>query len=187
MLFLGVMLAGLLAVPAAAEEWAVDAGHSKIVFTAEARFFGADGQFRKFAIKADVDDKALENSKVSVTVDVASIDTNNEKRDGHLRSKDFFDVTNHPTATINIKSIRKLAATTYEADGEITIRGVTKPVKLPVRVVLFEEGRLRFRGDIELNRQDFGVSYNSRMNPIQDVVGVRYEVNLRKPRPAPAP
>lgn len=179
-------LAFLLTTPAAAEEWVLDAAHSKIVFTAEARFFSADGQFRKFNVKADVDDKALENSKVMVTVDVASIDTNNERRDKHLRSKDFFDVANHSTATINIKGIRKLSDTSFEADGEITIRGVTKPIQLPVRILLFENGILRFRGSVEMNRKDFGVSYNSRLNPIHDIVGVRYEVNLRKPKPAPA-
>lgn len=180
------LLALVLAAPAAAEEWILDAAHSKIVFSAEARFFSADGQFRRFSVKADVDDKALENSKVMVTVDVDSIDTNNEKRDKHLRSADFFDVTNHPTAAINIKGIRKLSDTSYEADGEITIRGVTKPLRLPVRIVLFEGGVLRFRGNVELNRRDFGVSYQSRLNPIEDIIGIRYEVNLRKPKPKPA-
>jgi len=185
-LVLVALLALLLAAPAAAEEWMLDAAHSKIVFNAEARFFSADGQFRRFKVQADVDEKALENCKVMVTVDVDSIDTNNEKRDKHLRSPDFFDVANNPTATINIKGIRKVSDTNYEADGEITIRGVTKPIRLPVRVVLFEGSALRFRGNVELNRRDFGINYNSRLNPIEDVVGVRYEVNLRKPKPKPA-
>ncbi len=182
-----LIVVAFLAEPAAGEEWGLDAAHSKIVFSAEARFFSADGRFRKFSVKADVDDKALENSKVNVTVEVASIDTNNERRDNHLRSKDFFDAANYPNANIEIKSIRKLASNSYEADGGITIRGVTKPIRLPVKVVLFEDGRLRLRGEVELKRQEFGVSYQSRLNPIQDVVGVRYEVSLLKPKPAPAP
>lgn len=181
-LYIAVSLFTLVS-PVWAEQWALDANHSKIVFTAEARFFSSDGLFRKFDVKADIDEAALEKSKVEVTVDVASIDTNNDRRDKHLRSKDFFDAETHPTATINIKGIRKISATQFEADGEVTIRGVTKSVALPVRIVLFESGILRFRGNVDLNRKDFGVSYNSRMNPVEDIVGVRYEVNLRKPKP----
>lgn len=171
-----------IAITAPAAEWRLDAGHSKIAFTAESRFFGGDGLFRKFDVKADVDEKALEKSSVAITVDVTSIDTNNERRDKHLKSADFFDVEKHPTANIQIKDIRKISERDYEANADITIRGVTKPVKLPVKVVLFEEGRLRLRGTVELNRKDFGVSYSSRMNPIQDMVEIRYEIGLLKPK-----
>jgi polyisoprenoid-binding protein YceI len=173
---------GLLALPAPGAEWAMDAAHSKLTFTAESRFFSADGQFRKFLVKADVDEQKLENSKIAVSVDVASLDTNNETRDNHLRSKDFFDAATYPAATINIKAIRKAAENSYAAESEITLRGVTKNVVLPVRVLLFENGLLRFRGETELNRKDFGISYDSRMNPISDAVLIRYEVNLRKPK-----
>ncbi len=182
-----LILSLLLVGTTCAEEWRLDAGHSKIAFTAEARFFSAEGQFRKFDVKADVDEKALENSKVTVTVDTASIDTNNERRDNHLRSKDFFEVATHPTSIIEIKAIRKLAENNYEADGQVTIHGVTKPFKLPVKVVLFENGRLRFRGNVDLNRKEFGISYNSRLNPVEDVVAVRYEVSLIKPKPPGPP
>ncbi len=178
--------ATLLSLPAAAEEWRLDADHSKLRFAVDARFIGADGQFRKFQVKADINEQELEKSHIEMTVDVASLDTNSEKRDNHLRSKDFFDVANYPTAQIVTKGIRKLSPTNYEADAEITIRGVTKPIHLPARILLNEEGILRFRGTVEINRYDFGVSYQSRINRIEDIATVTYEFNLRKPKPAPA-
>lgn len=179
-----LLLATLLAAPSVlAQDWRVDGGHSKITFTAEARFFSAEGMFRKFEVKADVDEKALENSKVSITVDTNSIDTNNERRDTHLRSKDFFDVATFSTATIETRSIRKISASDYEADATMTLHGVTKQIRLPVKVLLNENGRIRLRGAIELNRKEYGISYDSRMNPVEDIVGVRYELSLVKPRP----
>jgi len=180
---LGILGVSLLTVGLSAEIWNLDAGHSKLRFTAEARMISADGMFRKFDVKADINDQALEKSQIEVTVDVASIDTNSERRDNHLRSDAFFDATKFPTSTIKITGIRKLSDTSYEADADITIRDVTKQVKLPARILLNEAGILRFRGTVELNRMDYGVKFNSTMNKIEDVVSVTYELNLRKPRP----
>lgn len=181
-----VLCVTLLSVGAWAETWNLDAGHSKLRFTAEARFLSADGMFRKFEVKADVNDQALEKSQIEVTIDTTSIDTNSERRDTHLKSPDFFDVAKFPTATVKINGIRKISDQEFEADADVTIHGVTKQMKLPARVLLFEGGRLRFRGTIPLNRMDFGIKYNSTMNKIDDIVSVTYELNLAKPRP-PAP
>lgn len=184
---LGILCVTLLSVGLSAEIWNLDAGHSKLRFTAEARLISADGVFRKFDVKADINDQALDKSQIEVTVDMTTIDTNSERRDNHLKSPDFFDVVKFPTSTIKITGIRKLSDTSYEADADLTIRDVTKQVKLPARILLNESGILRFRGTVELNRMDYGVKYNSGMNKIEDVVSVTYELNLRKPRPAGAP
>ncbi len=166
-----------------AEQWVLDAGHSKLRFTAEARLISADGVFRKFDVKADINEQALEQSQIEVTVDMTTIDTNSERRDNHLKSPDFFDVAKFPTAAIKITGIRKVSDTNYEADADVTIRDVTKQMKLPARILLNEAGILRFRGSVDLNRMEFGVKYNGAMNKIEDVVSVTYELNLRKPRP----
>lgn len=186
-LLLGILCVTLLPVGLSAEVWNLDAAHSKLRFTAEARFISADGVFRKFEVKSDINEQELEKSQIEVSVDMTSIDTNSDRRDNHLKSPDFFDVAKFPTASIKISGIRKVSDTSYEADGEVTIRDVTKPMKLPARILLKEAGILRFRGTVELNRLDFGVKYNSNMNKIEDVVSVTYELNLRKPRPAGAP
>lgn len=127
-------------------------------------------------------------------MDVASIDTANERRDNHLRTKDFFDVDTYPQATIELKSLRKLSATEYEAAAEVTIHGVTKSMALPMSILTFENGVLRFRGASEVSRKDFRIgtdtngSVMNTANPIQDLVAIRYEMDLRRVTPAgPAP
>ena len=183
---LAVFCVTLLSVAVWGETWNLDAAHSKLRFTAEARFLSADGMFRKFEVKADLNEQQLEKSQIEMTIDVNSIDTAVVRRDNHLKSADFFDAANFPTATIKVKGIRKLSDQEYEADAEVTIRGVAKQMKLPARVLLLEGGRLRFRGTIPLNRMEFGIKYNGNTNKIDDIVNVTYELNLVKPRP-PAP
>lgn len=178
-----VLCAAALALPAAAEEWQLDPAHSKLKFAIDARMIGAEGIFRRWNVKADINEQALEQSKIDMTIDMSSIDTNSDRRDTHLKSPDFFDVAKFPEAKIVVKSIRKVGEGNYEGDGEITLHGVTKPVKLPARILLNEQGILRFRGTVEINRMDFGVKYNSNMNKIEDIATVTYELNLHKPRP----
>jgi len=186
-IWVGALCATVFSVGLYAEQWNLDAAHSKLKFAVEARMIGAEGVFRKYDVKADINEQELEKSQIEVTVDMTTIDTNAERRDNHLKSPDFFDVAKFPTATIKITGIRKVSDTSYEADGQVTIRDVTKPMKLPARILLKEGGILRFRGTVELNRMDFGVKYNSGMNKIEETVSVTYELNLRKPRPQAPP
>ena len=185
---LAVILAlGVLALPAAAEQWNLDPGHSKLKFAIDAKMISAEGIFRTFTIKDDINADALEKSTFEMTVDVSSIDTNSAQRDAHLKSDAFFDVAKYPTALIVLKSLRKTGEGSYEGDGEITLHGVTKPIKLPAKILLNEGGRLRFRGSVEINRQDFGIKFNSAMNHIEDIATVTYELNLQKPRSGAPP
>ncbi len=178
-----VLCIAAVAMPATAEKWNLDANHSKLKFAIDARMIGAEGLFHTYKVDADINEQALEQSKLELTIDMNSLDTNSEGRDKHLRTKDFFDVATYPTATIKVNSIKKIGADNYEGEGEITMHGVTKAIKLPARILLNEGGVLRFRGTLELNRKDFGMTYNSNMNKIEDVATVTYEFNLRKPRP----
>jgi polyisoprenoid-binding protein YceI len=182
-----ILAAAVLALPAAAEEWKLDPAHSKLKFAIDAKMISAEGVFRTFSVKDDINEQAMEQSKIEMTVDVSSLDTNSTQRDNHLKSDAFFDVAKFPTATILVKSIRKVSEGNYEGDGEITIHGVTKPIKLPARILLNEGGRLRFRGSVEINRMDFGVKFQSPMNHIEDIATVTYELNLQKPRSGGAP
>jgi polyisoprenoid-binding protein YceI len=170
-----------LAIPAFAEEWKLDPGHSKLKFSIDARMVNAEGVFRTFTVKDDINEQALEQSKFEITVDVGSIDTNAEARDKHLKSDAFFDVVKFPTAQIVVNSLRKVGEGNYEGDASVTIHGITKQMKLPARILLNEGGILRFRGTVELNRKDFGMTFNSAMNKIEDIATVTYELNLRKP------
>jgi len=178
---LSLLVLCALAVPAFAEEWKLDPGHSKLKFAIDARMISAEGIFRTFTVKDDINEQALEQSKFEITVDVSSIDTNAEARDKHLKSDAFFDVAKFPTALIVVNSLRKVGEGNYEGDASVTIHGVTKQMKLPARILLNEGGRLRFRGTVEINRKDFGVSFQSAMNKIEDIATVTYELNLQKP------
>lgn len=188
-LFLGVLLVSFLAGVAKAEGWVFDPLHSKIEFTASSRLTKTDGQFRKFTVKANVNDEALEKSRMLVTIDVASLDTDNESRDEHLRTKDFFDVEAYPSATIKVNGVRKVSPSDYQASAAVTIHGVTRTVALPMKIVAFENGVLRFQGATEISRKDFGIGTDTAgslvnvANPLQDLVAIRYEMDLRKPAP----
>ena len=135
-LVLVVFCALALTTPAFAEEWKLDPAHSKLKFAIDARMISAEGVFRTYTVKDDINEQALEQSKFEITVDVGSIDTNAAQRDTHLKSKDFFDVATFPTAQIVVNSLRKVGEGNYEGDAMITIHGVTKQIKLPARILL---------------------------------------------------
>src|ERR1035438_10704466 len=109
-----ILAAAVLALPAAAEEWKLDPAHSKLKFAIDAKMISAEGVFRTFTVKDDINEQALEQSTIEMTVDVSSLDTNSTQRDNHLKSDAFFDVAKFPTATILVKSIRKVGEGNYE-------------------------------------------------------------------------
>src|ERR1035438_2329569 len=115
--FLAVLcVLGIVAMarPAAAEEWKLDPGHSKLKFAIDARMISAEGVFRTFTVKDDINEQALEKSHIEMTVDVGSLDTNSTQRDAHLKSDAFFDAAKFPTAQIVVNSIRKVGEGNYE-------------------------------------------------------------------------
>ena len=152
--------------------WAIDPVHSEVGFMA--RHFGVSkvrGRFDKFegTIVTAEDPFA---SSVNATIDVTSIDTNQEQRDAHIRSADFFDAENHPTMTFASTGIKEDGGE-YVLEGDLTIRGNTKPVKLALELNGFGPDpyggtRVGFSATTEINRNDFGVSFNG---PIPGVPG----------------
>jgi len=121
------------------------------------------GRFNSFEGAIVTAENPLESS-VQATIDASSIDTNQEQRDAHVRSADFLDVEAHPTMSFVSKAVRA-GGEGYLVDGDLTIRGVTKPVTLELEVNGFSPDpyggtRAGFSAKTEINRQDFGVSYN---------------------------
>jgi polyisoprenoid-binding protein YceI len=145
--------------------WTVDTVHTYVGFTIKHMMVSkVRGRFTAFTAEFTTAENPLE-STVSATIDASSIDTHNSMRDDHIRSADFFDAANHPTITFASTGIR------YEdgeflIDGELTIRGNTKPVTLTVSEPAFGPGtpqggtKAGFSASVEVNRNDFGVSYN---------------------------
>src|SRR5437879_4228158 len=124
-----------------------------------------------------------ENSQVEVEIGVASLSTGNDDRDAHLRSADFFDVEHYPTITFASTAVRPLRDNTWELVGDLTVRGTTKPVTLQVD---FDGGgaspmgdeRIGFSAATEVNREDFGLTWNVALETGGLLVGKAARIEL---------
>jgi polyisoprenoid-binding protein YceI len=156
-----------------AGRWAIDPVHSDVSFTARHMMVSkVRGHFRDFEGEI-VTGETPSDSQVTATIQVRSVDTNSEMRDNHVRSGDFFDAANHPTATYRSTSVR-IEDGQHTLDGELTLRGVTKAVPLTLEVNGFGpdiQGAMRagFTARGRINRNDFGVSFGSVVDGIAAV------------------
>ncbi len=172
----------LLSSPAAAEEYQADVAHSTLSFVVQSALIDAQGTFNQWTAVAIVDGGDLSTLEIRATIDISSIDTGIEKRDNHLRSSDFFGAEAHPKATFKSRSVAVTSETELVVTGDLSIGGVTKSVSIPVSVKHADDGRYRLAGQATLNRMDFGVDYQSNLNPIADTVDVNLDVNFMLPR-----
>jgi polyisoprenoid-binding protein YceI len=109
--------------------WEIDASHSQVTFSLKHMMVSTvRGQFKVLSGHLHIDEQNPQNSWVEAQVDAASIDTRDERRDGHLRSPDFFDAQNYPTLTFKSTRIERVSGNEYNVTGDLTIRGVTHPV-----------------------------------------------------------
>jgi polyisoprenoid-binding protein YceI len=144
------------------------------------------GEFREFAVTLKADEKDVTRSTIEATIPVASINTRDEKRDGHLRAPDFFDAEKHPTITFASKAITKAGKGKMKMKGDLTIRGVTKEVSLdleaPARPVKSPWGTEVYgvTATGKINRKDFGVSWSKVLDGGGLVVGdeVKIVINV---------
>jgi polyisoprenoid-binding protein YceI len=148
-------------------DYTIDTAHSRLGFVARhAMVTKVRGSFHSFEGKIHAHSSDPSKSSVSVTIDVSSVDTGNEMRDGHLRTNDFFDIENYPTITFTSTSIEATDEANYKVSGDLTIRGVTKPVTIELEFTgaatdAFGNERIGFEGSVVVNRKDFGVSWNA--------------------------
>lgn len=150
----------------------IDPAGSALTFHATSRLVNADGRFHRFGGSVSVDPGDPTTARVSVTVDAASIDTDNTKRDNHLRSRDFFWAERHPTIAFESVGADRDASGLAVA-GRLTIRGVTRDIRVPTTVELSPDGFVA-RGQFEVKRSDYDMTYQSRLNPVDDVVRVSF-------------
>ncbi len=146
------------------QQWNIDASHSSIDFKVRHMAISTTkGSFNSFTANAQTDNGALKG--LEATIDVNSITTNDEKRDGHLKSPDFFDVANHPSITIKSTNIEHVSGNEYKILADMTMRGVTKPVTFKAEVgqaIKDPWGMQRSAANItgKLNRKDWGLNWN---------------------------
>jgi polyisoprenoid-binding protein YceI len=146
--------------------WTIDPVHSEVSFTVRHLMVSkVRGRFGDFAGTIELAEDPLQ-SRVEARVGLASIDTGNPTRDDHVRSADFFDVDNHPELTYRSTGIRP-DGDDYVVDGELSLHGVTRPVALHLELNGFQEAtpfgdtRAGFSATAEINRDDFGITFNT--------------------------
>ena len=162
--------------------WNVDTAHSEVGFTVRHMMVSkVRGKFGIFDAKIVTADNVLDSS-VTASIDLSSIDTGNEQRDGHLRSADFFEVDKHNTMTYRSTSITEHGSN-WIVEGELSLHGVTRPVELKLELNGFTGDpyggtRAGFSATAEINRSDFGIEFNIPMDGGGVVVGDKVSIAL---------
>ena len=151
----------------ATTKWVLDPTHSDVEFKVKHLMISTvTGHFSSFSADVSTEEEDFTKSKVTFTIDAASISTNNEQRDGHIKGPDFFDVANHPQIKFVITKIENVDNDgSYNLHGELTIRSVTKNVKLEVEfggVIKDPWGNTRAGFGVigKINRKDFGLTWH---------------------------
>jgi polyisoprenoid-binding protein YceI len=184
-------LAGALSLPAAAatSTWQIDPSHSAAQFAVRHLAISTvRGAFTKVSGTVQLDDKDIAKSSVDVTIDAASVDTRVADRDKDLRSDRFFDVEKYPTLTFKSTKVEQPEPGKLKVTGDLTIHGVTKQVVLdvegPTAPVKDPWGNQRAAANAttKINRQDFGVKWNAKMDNgglvVGDDVAITIDVEL---------
>lgn len=146
--------------------WALDPAHSEIQFKIKHMMISTiTGEFTKFDASLETEDDDFTQSKATFTADVDSINTKNEQRDGHLKSPDFFDAPGNPQITFEGEKLEKKDGEDYQLSGNLTIKGISKPVVLQVvhsGVITDPYGNQRtgFEVSGKINRKDFGLTWH---------------------------
>jgi polyisoprenoid-binding protein YceI len=187
---LAVLLAILATTGARAlDTYDIDPVHSNAGFKVR-HFFGmVPGRFTQVAGVLQYDAAKPELSSVEITIQTASIDTDNDKRDAHLRSADFFDAATYPTITFKSTKIAPGEGKDhYLVTGDLTLHGVTKPVMVAVEMLGFGDTPMGMRGGFDatatINRLDFGVNWNKALDNggkmLGDQVQIEFPVEVAK-------
>jgi polyisoprenoid-binding protein YceI len=167
--------------------YTLDPTHSRIGFSARhAMVTKVRGSFNEFEGSGYFDVENPANSKLRLTIQAASIDTRNADRDGHLKSNDFFDMEAYPTITFASTSVERIDDENYRVTGDLTIKGVTKPVTVDFEyagtaVDPYGNLRLGLEGKTTVNRKDWGVNWNAALEAggvlVSEKVTLEFEVS----------
>lgn len=188
MKMLALLSVGLFAISnltaSAADAYDFDPAHSTISFKIRHLISDTSGRFNDFTGKVVLDEAAPEKSTVEVAIKTDSIDTANEKRDGHLKSPDFFDTAKFPEITFKSKKVKRKGEKSAVVTGDLTMHGVTKEV--PVTINFLGKGKgmdggqvTGWSGSTTLDRKDFGLDWNKAVegtNIVGDEVKIEIQV-----------
>lgn len=173
-----------MSITAVQTKWTIDPVHSEIGFKVRHMMVSnVKGKFRNFDVDITTEDNDFTTAQIKVDTEVASITTDNEQRDNHLKSADFFDATNHPHLHFESTNITKLSEDEYKLTGNLTIRGTTKEVTLDTEfggIIKDPYGNERagFTLSGKINRKDFGLNWNAALETGGLVVADEIKLNI---------
>ena len=170
--------------------YTLDVAHSRIGFVARhAMVTKVRGSFNEFAGSATIDGADPSKSSATVTLQVASIDTRNEQRDGHLRTNDFLDAEQYPQITFTSTSIAHKGGNDFEVTGDLTIKDVTRSITFPLEYQgaatdPYGNQRVGFEGSTDIQRSDYNVAFNAVLETggvlVSDKIVLEFELSAIK-------
>jgi polyisoprenoid-binding protein YceI len=186
----GLSIVGIAA--AATETFVFDKAHTQVGFQIRHFLTKVEGRFRDYEGRIVIDRQNPANSRVDVTIQAASIDTGNDRRDADLKSANFFEVDKYPTITFKSTKVTPNGKDLYLVTGDLTMHGVTKALVVPVRHTGFLNlGKMEkagFEVIFPMNRKDFGITWNRTLDAggtmLGDDVQITVLVEANKEMPA---
>ena len=166
-----------------AGDYGIDNSHAEVGFAVQHLGLSrVRGTFDDVEATIRIPDGDLQNMRVEATAQIASVNTRNEKRDGHLQGDDFFDAANHPEMTFVSTGVSNIDGNTFDLMGDLTIRGTTKPVVLQGEFLGESPGMgagrvVGFRAEGTINRKDFGLTWDNLVEGVQ-AVGDEVEIMI---------
>jgi polyisoprenoid-binding protein YceI len=167
--------------------WTIDTAHSRVGFTARhAMVTKVRGAFHDFSGVAHLNLDNPADSHIDLTIEVGSVNTGNEQRDGHLRTNDFFDAATHPQIRFVSTHVERVDAENYRLTGDLTIKGVTNPVTVDfehtgVATDPYGNQRAGFEGKATINRKDWGVNFNAALETggvlVSEKIGLEFDIS----------
>jgi polyisoprenoid-binding protein YceI len=166
------------------QTWTIDPSHSGVHFSVRHMVVSkVRGRFPKFEGTVSFDEAAPAAGSVSVKIETASIDTGDAKRDGHLRSPDFFDAEKYPEITFRSTKVQPSGGKRYRVTGELSIHGVAKEVVLDAELLgaakdPWGNQRIGFSASTSIDRKDYGLNWNQLLEAGGMLVGEKVEIEL---------
>jgi polyisoprenoid-binding protein YceI len=167
----------------AAQTFAIDKTHSEATFQVRHLITKVRGRFADFGGTINFHADQPAQSSVNFTIQAASIDTSTPDRDAHLRSDDFFAVEKYPTITFDSTGITAVGGNDYHVTGNLTMRGVTKAITIPVTLLgtavdPWGNQKIAFEGEVTINRKDYGLNWNAALEAGGFLVGDDVKISL---------
>lgn len=171
-------------------KWALDPTHSEIQFKAKHLMItNVTGSFGSFNAIAETEGDDFSTAKVTFTAQTNSVDTGNEQRDGHLKSAEFFDAEKHPEMKFESTKMEKQSGNEYILHGNLTIKGISKPVKLNVEYGGIQKdpwGNMKagFSLNGKIHRNDWGLNWNAALETggvlVSEEIKIQSEIQFAK-------